>query len=339
MRLLAYRRNMINRPAICDKYVGMELRHLRYFIAVAEEGHVTRAAERLGIQQPPLSQQIQALEAELDAQLFHRRPRGMELTRAGRALLDEAREIVARVDQASARTRRTAQGEIGRVAVGVTTAVAFHPIVSRVIRSFSEAHPRVSVSLTEDRASELIDGLKRGVIDAVLCWSPFDSDHDLAVHRLLEEDMVAALPLGHRLAPNGRGAAPLPLRALAAETFILNRRPTGPSLYDSIIAACHEAGFSPKVSQEAPRIPSALSFVAAGLGVAIVPQSLQHLYGGVVAFRRIRGSSRLKANIAFAHRHSEPAAAVRRFIDLIRRTARNGDGAKAGAAAARPRRA
>jgi DNA-binding transcriptional LysR family regulator len=309
----------------------MELRHLRYFIAVAEEGHVTRAAERLGIQQPPLSQQIQALEAEIEAQLFHRRPRGMELTRAGRALLDEARGIVARVDQALARTRRTAQGEIGKVTVGVTTAVAFHPVVSLAIRRFRDAHPRVAVQLVEDRASELIAGLKGGNIDAVLCWSPFDGDDELAVHHLLEEDLVVALPAGHRLAPRRKHAqaAPLPLRAFAAETFILNRRPIGPSLYDGIIAACHEAGFSPKVSQEAPRIPSALNFVAAGLGAAIVPQSLRHLYAGVVAFRRVKGSPRLKAHVTFAHRRGESAAAVRRFIDLIRRTARNGAGAAA----------
>ena len=114
----------------------MELRHLRYFIAVAEEGHVTRAAERLGMQQPPLSQQIQALERELDVQLFRRKPRGVELTDAGRALLDDARAILAHVDHAFATTRRTARGEQGRIAVGFTSSAPFHPFVPRVIRAF-----------------------------------------------------------------------------------------------------------------------------------------------------------------------------------------------------------
>src|SRR5258708_7533848 len=119
---------------------GMELRHLRYFVAVAEEGHITRAAARLGIQQPPLSQQIRALEPELDVRLFHRRPRGMELTEAGRTLLDHARAVLAHVDQAVATTQRTARGEQGRVAVGFTNSTPFHPFVPRAIRAFRETY-------------------------------------------------------------------------------------------------------------------------------------------------------------------------------------------------------
>src|SRR6516162_3305321 len=124
----------------------MELRHLRYFIAVAEERHVTRAAERLGMQQPPLSQQIRALERELDVQLFRRKPRGVELTPAGRVLLIEARAILDRLDQAVITTRRTARGEEGRISVGLTSAAAFHPFVAKVVREFREAFPLVSVA-------------------------------------------------------------------------------------------------------------------------------------------------------------------------------------------------
>src|SRR5882724_13334267 len=124
----------------------MELRHLRYFIAVAEEKHVTRAAERLGMQQPPLSQQIRALERELDVQLFRRKPRGVELTDAGRALLADARAILTHVDHAFAATRRTARGEQGRIAVGFTSSAPFHPFVPRVIRLFRDGFPLVSVA-------------------------------------------------------------------------------------------------------------------------------------------------------------------------------------------------
>src|ERR1700722_6071736 len=118
----------------------MELRHLRYFVAVAEEGHVTRAAERLGIQQPPLSQQIQALERELDAQLFRRKPRGGGLTPAGRALLDEARATLARTQRAVAAPRRAAQGQTARIGIGFPSSASFLPFVPRAIRAFREQY-------------------------------------------------------------------------------------------------------------------------------------------------------------------------------------------------------
>src|SRR5262249_9723688 len=124
--------------------LSMELRHLRYFVAVAEERHVTRAAERLGIQQPPLSQQIQALERELDAPLFRRLPRGVELTPAGHALLGEARAILARADEAVAATQRAARGETGRIGLGFTSSASFHPLVPRAIRTFRGRHPLVA---------------------------------------------------------------------------------------------------------------------------------------------------------------------------------------------------
>src|SRR5205814_1071832 len=135
----------------------MELRHLRYFVAVAEEGHVTRAAERLGMQQPPLSLQIRALEREVGAQLFRRRPRGMELTAAGKAFLTGAQAILAHVDHAFVTTRRTARGELGRIGVGFTSSAPFHPFVPRVIRSFREGSPLVSLSLEESGTSELVE--------------------------------------------------------------------------------------------------------------------------------------------------------------------------------------
>src|SRR5689334_13731854 len=138
----------------------MELRHLRYFIAVAEEGHITRAAERLGIQQPPLSQQIRALERELDVLLFRRKPRGVELTDAGRALLDDARSILAQVDHAFASTRRTARGEQGRVAIGFTSSAPFAPFVLRCMRVFRDRYPRVSLVLEEAGTSELVAAVR-----------------------------------------------------------------------------------------------------------------------------------------------------------------------------------
>jgi DNA-binding transcriptional LysR family regulator len=301
----------------------MELRHLRYFVAVAETGHITRAAAELVIQQPPLSQQIKALEQELDVQLFYRLPRGVRLTDAGRALLDDARAILAHVDHALAATRRTARGEQGRIAVGFTSSAPFHVFVPRLIRAFREAHPLVSLSLEESGTGELVDGVRSERLDAAFIRSPVAAAARLAVHALLEEELVAAVPAGHVLAATSDGDAALPLDRLAAETFILYRRPVGPGLYDRIIAACHGAGFSPHVGQEAPRILSTLAFVAAGLGVSIVPASLQRLHMDGVAYRRLAGSKHLQAPLNLACRRGETSTVIRRFVDLARRTARD----------------
>jgi DNA-binding transcriptional LysR family regulator len=296
----------------------VELRHLRYFVAVAEEGHMTRAAERLGIQQPPLSLQIRALERELEVQLFRRKPRGVELTDAGAAFLDRARAILDQVDRATATTRRTARGEQGRVVVGFTSSAPFHSFVPRVIRAFREMSPLVSLVLEESGSSELVQGLHNEEIDAAFIRSPVADVVDLTVRPLLEEEMLVALPSGHAL---GIDVDPLPLAALANETFILYKRPGGPGLYDTIITACRGAGFSPRVGQEAPRIISTLNLVAAGLGVSIVPASLRSLQMDGVVYRRLAEASQLKAPLILACRRGENSAAVERFIELVKRTA------------------
>jgi DNA-binding transcriptional LysR family regulator len=292
----------------------MELRHLRYFVTVAEEGHVTRAAERLGIQQPPLSQQIRALERELEVQLFHRKPRGVELTQAGRALLDEARAILARADHAVAAARRAARGEAGRIGIGFTSSASFHPFVPRAIRAFREAHPLVALALDESGTVELAEALRREAIDAAFVRSPIAESEGLIIRPLLDEPMVAALPSGHPLSADD---ALLPLAALAGETFVLYRRPVGPGLHDAIIAACDRAGFSPQIGQEAPRMLSTLSLVAAGLGVTVVPASMSRLEAEGVAYRPLDPAAQLVAPLNLACRRGESAPAVRRFVALV----------------------
>jgi DNA-binding transcriptional LysR family regulator len=300
----------------------MELRHLRYFIAVAEEGHITRAAERLGMQQPPLSQQIRALERELDVQLLRRKPRGVELTEAGRALLADARAILAHIDHAFAATRRTARGEQGRIAVGFTSSAPFHPFVPRVIRAFRESSPRITLTLEEGGTVELLEDLRHERIDAAFVRTQVADPMGVTINPLLEEAMLAALPSTHALATGGTAdGPPLPLAALAAETFIVYRRRSGPGLYDAIFAACHAAGFSPLVGQEAPRIVSTLNLVAAGLGIAIVPASLQRMQMDGVVYRRLTGAQP-RAPLLLATRRGDTSAVVRRFLDLVKRTAR-----------------
>jgi len=296
----------------------MDLRHLGHFVAVAEEGHVTRAAERLGMQQPPLSQSISGLERELGVQLFRRQPRGVALTAAGLTLLGDARAILAQVEHARDATLRTARGEQGRITAGFTSSAPFHPFVPRVIRAFREAHPLVHLMLEEAGTTELIEALRGERIDAAFIRTPLADAAGLTIDALLEEDMIAALPAAHVLAGSTR---PLALRRLMGETFVIYRRPSGPGLYDAILAACHAAGFSPRVGQEAPRIAATLNLVAAGLGVAIVPASLRRMQLDGVVYRVLAGPARPTAPLLLATRRADASATVRRLVALIRRMA------------------
>src|SRR5713101_5888200 len=299
----------------------MELRHLRYFVAVAEEGHVTRAALRLGIQQPPLSQQIRALEAELQVQLFRRKPRGVELAQAGEALFAEAQAILRQVEHAVTATRRTARGEAGRLGLGFTSSASFHPFVPRVIRDYRASHPLIALSLEESGTGELVEALLAERLDAAFVRSPIGPAEGIAVDSILDEAMVAALPARHPQAGSA-DVRPLSLAELAAETFILYRRPLGPGLYDAIIAACQRAGFSPRIGQEAPRMLATLSLVAAGLGVTLVPHSMRRLRVHGVVYRSLDSGAALVAPLNLAYRRADSSAAAQRFIALVRRSVR-----------------
>jgi len=294
----------------------VELRHLRYFIAVAEERHITRAAERLGMQQPPLSQRIKAIERELDVQLFRRKARGVELTEAGHTFLDNARAMLAHFDHTFETTRRTARGEQGRICVGVTPTTPFHPFVPRVIRAFREAYPQIFLRLEERLGNELVEQLRNERIDAALIRTQIADPEGLVVYRLLEEPMVVALPGAHALAR--RAALSLPL--LARETFILYG-PPGTAFYDLTLTTCHAAGFNPRLGQEAPRLTSALNLVAVGLGICLVPDSLQHMHIDGVVYCRLKGPIQPKALLNLAARRGDPSAVVRNFLNLVRRAA------------------
>jgi DNA-binding transcriptional LysR family regulator len=301
----------------------MELRHLRYIIAVAEERHITRAAERLGIQQPPLSRLIKAVEQEIKVQLFRRVPRGVELTDAGRAFLDGARATFANLDRTLESARRTARGEQGRISVAFTGSIAFHPLVPRVIREFRETFPLVAVTLGEAyAAAELIECIESDRLDAAFIRMNTAKPEGLVFHPLLEEPLIVALPEGHALA-RGQPRAVLPLKRLSDETFVVSRRYGGRAVVrDAAFAACHAAGFSPRVGQEAPQVISTLPLVAAGIGICIVPASLQHLNIPGVAYRRLAGSTQLKVSLNLASRRGDTSAVVRQFVNLVRRRAK-----------------
>jgi len=314
--------------------MALELRHLRYFVAVAEEGHITRAAERLGMQQPPLSQQIKAIERELGVQLLRRKARGVEPTDAGRALLEDARTILADLDRAIETSRRASRGEQGRLCVGVTSTTPFHPLVARAIRAFREACPMVALTLEECFSTELVDRLRSERMDAAFIRTSAAESDGLLVHRLLQERMVAALPAHHALACKEARTRPLSLRQLSAETFIL-AGPPGTGLYDGIIAACQAAGFNPRVGNlgastgQAPRIASTLSLVGAGLGITCVPVSLERMNIDGVVYRRLDGPVQPKTLLNLASRRGDPSTVVRQFLSIVRKVSKDFHSAEA----------
>jgi DNA-binding transcriptional LysR family regulator len=290
----------------------MELRHLRYFAAVAEERHFGRAAHRLGIGQPPLSQQIQALERELGAQLFRRVPRNIELTAAGKVLFEDARGILARADQAVRDVERAGRGELGNLSVGFTSASFFSPCVPSSIRAFHETYPTVSLTLRETDSVSLSQDLADGKIDLAFIRPPASEPDRLTLTVVFEEDMLVVLPARHALA----ALAAVPLRALANEPFVLYPRHLGPSVVDAIFASCRGAGFAPRIVQEAPQVSSTINLVAAGLGVSMVPASMRQIQADGVIYRPIQGDAP-RAVLALAARRGETATLVRNFIRLV----------------------
>jgi DNA-binding transcriptional LysR family regulator len=304
----------------------MELRQLRYVIAVAEQGHITRAAERLGMQQPPLSRQIKAIEREIGVQLFRRKPRGVELTEAGRAFLDGARSMFAALDATLETTRRTARGEQGRIAVGCTNGAALNPLVTRIIREFREALPLVSVTLVEGYSNNLIERMRNSQIDVAFIRTSIANPEQVVVDLLQNEPDVVALPSGHALARGKvHGDMALSLKDLAAETFLVFGGPRGTLTMqgNALVAACEERGFSPRVSAVVSNSLPRLNLVAAGLGIAVVPASLQRVSIDGIVYRRLKNAAELKSPLNLVSRRGDAAAVVRQFLRLAKRTAKN----------------
>jgi DNA-binding transcriptional LysR family regulator len=291
----------------------MELRHLRYFVAVADELHFTRAAEKLGIQQPPLSQQIRQLEAELGTRLFRRLTRGIELTASGGFLLKEARQILDHVEKTKIAVQGLARGTSGHIRVGFSNASYFNPVVSQIIHDYRERYPDVVLTPMQGVTADLVQALHGAKVDVAFLRAPFD-DEGLGSDLVVEEPLVAVIPASHALA----GARSLELAALAKEWFLMFPRSTSPGFYDAIIGACQQAGFSPRLGQETPDIPSIVHLVAAGFGVSVVPKSLSQIQAAGVAYVPIAGA-RPMAQTRLGHRRDEPSEAVHTFVAIARR--------------------
>lgn len=301
----------------------MELRHLRYFIAVAEEGNVTRAAERLGIGQPPLSQQIMALERELDVQLFHRTGHGVVPTEAGKTLLVDAKRLMNDAQDAVLNAQRAGRGESGHLNLGLTASASFHPVVRSMIRTYRSTYPGVGLTLTEDTTAQLLELLNDGRLDLALLRPGTHSFAGVALHQIASEQFKAVLPIAHRLAKRRR----IPLSALAGESFILIPRMDSPMLHDEILSACRHAGFEPLLGQQAPQLSSVVNLVSAEFGVSIVPASVGQIQAEGVVYVDITDAEAV-TQLALASREADSSAKVNNFLALAK---------QAGTASGQPR--
>ena len=288
----------------------MELRHLRYFVTLAEELHFGRAAERLHIAQPPLSQQIRQLETELGFELFHRTKRKVQLTEAGQVFLDEVQQIFKQLEQAIQVGRQTSRGEMGQLVVGFVSSAPYN-ILPKILRTFRSSVPEVRLELHELTTNEQFRWLRESRIDVGFVRPPIEDTFNFET--IFQESLVVALPDTHLLANNSN----VSLRSLKNEPFILFPRLLAPGLYDLIISLCQQAGFSPNVTQEAIQMQTIVSLVAGGLGIAIVPESLQNLQRTGVVYKIIQEPTP-KTAIAIIWRQNDTSATVQKFLEIAR---------------------
>ncbi|MEP9350766.1 LysR substrate-binding domain-containing protein [Xanthobacter sp. KR7-225] len=260
----------------------IETRLLRQFIAVAEELHFHRAAERLNMAQPPLSQAIRKLEKALGVRLFERSNRNVALTPAGASFLDTARDTLLQLEDGAERARRVAAGIAGRLAVTFIDTAHFD-LMPRVVRAFRQQFSNVELLLREATTAKQVEAIRTGVADVGFMRWPGIVVPDLAFARVAREAVIVALPEDHPLAKGTRVA----LADLALDDFVATPRAEGPGLHDQLIGLCRSAGFSPRIVQEARQMQTVVGLVAGGLGVALVPASLARGQRNGVAFRPI----------------------------------------------------
>lgn len=288
----------------------MNLQRLQYFVAVAEELSFSRAAEKLHMAQPPLSYQIKQLEEELGAQLLQRTKRKVELTEAGRLLLEEAQSLLVHARQAASVVNRVGQGEVGRLSVGFVPSAA-NRLMPPLLRTFGESFPSVELQLRETDPDRLLSRLADGRVDVGFLYLPF-SEPSLESQRVSNETFVAAIPDKHPLAKEPTIA----LEELANEPFVLTPRYSGAGLRDKIEDRCKEAGFEPRVVQEAWLMQTTVSLVAGGIGVTLVPSSLQNLQRVGVVYRSIEGFTP-EIEIGAVWRRSNHSAVLRSFLSIL----------------------
>jgi DNA-binding transcriptional LysR family regulator len=306
----------------------MDLRHLRYFVAVAEESHFGRAAKRLHVSQPPVSLAIREMETELGLLLFERTSRRTVLTPIGQELLRDARAVLARMDAMHEHALRAASGQIGSIALGFIS-LANYSFLPDTYQRFHEAFPGIKISLSESTSDVILAELEKGTLDVGYVFAPVASPV-LAYRPLLRERLIVALPASHPLAERDR----IPMKSLADENFLIFPRQYSPLVFDTIVGFCAQHGFSPRIAQEARQMQTIVSLVSGGAGVALVPDCLRHLQRDGVVYRPLAGAvPNIETGIAW--RKLDDSRIVAEFLEHLPRAGK-AETARAGVRSATP---
>jgi DNA-binding transcriptional LysR family regulator len=292
----------------------MDLRRLRYFVALAETLHFGKAALRLNIAQPPLSHQIRVLEEELGARLFERSNRRVELTPAGQALLPEARSLLAQAERTSAIASRVERGELGELRIGFTSAAALTEVIPRLILGYRREWPGVRLRINELTTQEQLTAMLEHRLEFAFIRGADTPDlpSSLRAVRLFEDALVAALPPQHEYSED---VGPLSVKSLANESFVMYPRESGTGVYDQVMSLCQRAGFVPQVVQEVLSAPTMVGLVAAGLGVALVPASFRRIEASGVVYRTLR-EKQAKSAMWLVFRATKSTPHERAFLQL-----------------------
>ncbi|MCC3701905.1 LysR substrate-binding domain-containing protein [Rouxiella badensis] len=293
---------------------NIELRHLRYFIAVAEELHFGRAAEKLNISQPPLSQQIQALETQIGAVLLYRTNRSVRLTQAGEMFLKEAKSIVSKVHDVSEQAARIHRGEEGNLTIGLTSSAPFLKKISRTFQRFRMAHPHVNIRIEELNSQQQLQPLVEGTLDLGVMRNGVLPDV-LQHHLLRSEPLVAVVPEQHPLTQLPPGE--LTLSHLADQPFVFFSKDVGTSLYDDILQRLALAGITPFITQEVGEALTIIGLISAGLGVSILPASYKRIQVDGVKYLSFKDEQVNTQVWLVSHRHrplSAPALALAKMM-------------------------
>jgi DNA-binding transcriptional LysR family regulator len=293
----------------------MELRHLRYFIHVAEELHFGRAAKRLGVSQPPLSQQIQILEQEIGARLFERTNRRVELTEVGKLFLPEARAALDQVTHAFEVARRAHRGEIGELTIGMTASAPFTGAFAKAILTFRQRHPDVRLTMSEMPSPLQLDALASGSLQIGFIRGAQlpDMPASVTATEIYEDRLVLVMREDHPLAQSGEA---ITMRDLAEEPFVFYARGLGAGFHEQWLSLCHRAGFEPKIAQEVHELSTLLGLIAAGLGISAVASSLQALQVEHVVYRPLDAPD-AATKMWLTHNKKKPSQSCKAFIDLV----------------------
>ncbi|WP_225049969.1 acetoin biosynthesis transcriptional regulator AlsR [Priestia megaterium] len=290
----------------------MELRHLKYFKTVAEELHFGKAAARLNIAQPPLSLQIRNLEEELGVSLFHRTKRHVELTKEGQVFLEKVYQIFESLDESIETVRMVSRGEIGEIVIGFLASAAYD-VLPTIIKHYRKQYPSIHVNLKQLTSAEQLKALEEGTIHIGIISEPIENQ-SLNFEIIRREPMVVALPKEHPLASK---TASIHLMDLANEPFIVTERKSNQHHYDGVINSCYESGFSPNVIQETKEMSTVISLVSAGIGIAIVPSSIQLLLQNEVVYREIR-DNKFNTITALVWKNKNQSPIVNGFVNLVK---------------------